>query len=125
MKLLRVLRLVAVAHAVAVGLQPVLAGVYLNGSSTANRIHEPLGNAVALLCLTQLLVATIWWRTGGRLTAVLATAGILAAESVQIGMGYSRQLALHVPLGIAIVAATVALTLWMFGRAPRSTEVVA
>ncbi|TDO49178.1 hypothetical protein EV643_106147 [Kribbella sp. VKM Ac-2527] len=125
MKLLGVLRLVAVTHAIAVGLQPVLAGVYLNGSSTANRIHEPLGNTIALLCITQLLVATIWWRTGGRLTAVLATAGILAAESVQIGMGYSRQLALHVPLGIAIVAATVALTLWMFGRTPRSTEVVA
>ncbi len=125
MKLVGVLRLVAVAHAVAVGLQPVLAGVYLNGSSSANRIHEPVGNVVALLCLTQLLVATIWWRTGGRFTAVLATAGILVAEALQIAMGYSRQLAVHIPLGIAILAATVAFTLWMFGPAPRSTAVAA
>lgn len=112
MKLLLVLRLVAVTHAVVVCLQPVLAGVYLNGTGAAMRIHEPLGLGGTLLCLGQLLLATIYWRTGGRCWPVLLTLAIFLGEGLQVGIGYTRQLALHVPLGIAIVAATVVLAGW-------------
>lgn len=107
-----VLRVVAVTHAVAVCLQPVLAGSYLNGSGTAMRIHEPLGLGSAFLCLGQLLAATIYWRYGGRGWPALLTLAIFLAEGFQIAMGYSRQLALHIPLGIAIVGATAALAVW-------------
>ncbi|MEV8374670.1 hypothetical protein AB0P21_18155 [Kribbella sp. NPDC056861] len=114
MKSLVMLRLLAVLHAVAVCLQPVLAGLYLNGSSAAIRLHEPIGLALAFLALGQLLLATIYWRSGGRASAVLASLLLLTAEAVQIAMGYSRQLALHIPLGIAIVAIACAFAVWTF-----------
>ncbi|QNE18896.1 hypothetical protein F1D05_14495 [Kribbella qitaiheensis] len=124
MKSLAVLRVVALTHAVAVCLQPVLAGSYLNGSGTAVRIHEPIGLSVAFLCLGQLLIATMWWRGGGRGRAVLLTAGILVAEVVQVSMGYTHNLVLHIPLGIALVGSTIAFAVWI-RRTTRSQAVAA
>jgi hypothetical protein len=112
MKSLAVLRLVAATHAIAICLQPVLAGVYLNGSGGALRIHEPIGMAVATIAIVQLLAATIWWRSGGRFAAPLVSLLVLIGESVQIGMGYSRDLTLHIPLGITLVGAVVAFAVW-------------
>jgi hypothetical protein len=112
MKTLAALRLVAATHAVAICLQPILAGVYLNGSGGALRIHEPLGLTVATIAIVQLLAATVWWRSGGRLAAPLVSLLVLIGESVQLGMGYSRDLALHIPLGITLVGAVVAFAFW-------------
>ncbi|WP_410785626.1 hypothetical protein [Kribbella sp. C-35] len=116
MKVLNVLRATAGVHALAICVQPVVAGVYLDGSPSGLRMHEPIGLALAFLGLAQLLLATVWWRTGGRWTAPAASLLILAGEVVQIAMGYSRQLAIHVPLGIALVAATVAFAFWVNKR---------
>lgn len=126
MKSLVVLRVVAVTQAVAVCLQPVLAGVYLNGSGAAMRMHEPIGLGLAFLSLGQLLVATIYWRAGGRGSAVGVTLLLLVAEGFQIAMGYSRQLALHIPLGITIVAIACAFAVWTCraGARVRRTEAV-
>jgi hypothetical protein len=112
MKSLAALRLVAAAHAIAICLQPILAGVYLNGTGGALRIHEPLGLALTSAGLIQLLIATLWWRTGGSLAAPAVSLLIMLGEGVQVGMGYSRQLALHIPLGIALVATAVAFAFW-------------
>ena len=112
MKSLAALRLVAATHAIAICLQPVVAGVYLNGSGGALRIHEPVGMAVATIAIVQLLVATIWWRSGGRLLAPAVTLLITLGEGFQVAMGYTRQLAIHIPLGIALVASAVAFAVW-------------
>jgi hypothetical protein len=107
------LRVVAGVHAVAICLQPLFAGIYLNGSGSAMRMHEPLGLALTLTGLLQLLVATIWWRSGGRAVAPAVSLLILLGEVFQVAMGYSRQLAIHIPLGIALVATTVAFAFWV------------
>ena len=47
----------------------------------------------------------------------------LVWDKKQIGMGYQRNLALHVPLGVAIVVATLSFAGWSWSRAaarPRS-----
>ncbi|MGW6199263.1 hypothetical protein ACWF0M_24155 [Kribbella sp. NPDC055110] len=116
MKVLNVLRATAGVHALAICLQPVFAGVYLDGSPSGLRMHEPIGLALAFLGLAQFLVATVWWRRDGRWTAPAASLLIVAGEVVEIAMGYSRQLAIHVPLGIALVAATVSFALWVNKR---------
>ncbi|WP_350281076.1 hypothetical protein [Kribbella sp. HUAS MG21] len=116
MKALHVLRVLSGLHAVAICLQPVFAGVYLNGSPAGLRMHEPTGHLLAYVGLAQLLAATIWWRKGGRWTAPAVSLLILVGEAVQIGMGIDRQFALHVPLGIALVASTVAFALWIIRR---------
>jgi len=119
MKFLVVLRAVAVAHAIAVCLQPFLAGAYLNGSGAAMRLHEPIGHGAASLVLVQLLIATLYWRSGGRGSAVVVTVLLLAAEGIQIGIGYSRQLALHIPVGVAIVAIACVFAAWTFRPAAK------
>ncbi|MFF0345834.1 hypothetical protein [Kribbella sp. NPDC004875] len=110
---LRALQVVAGVHAVGICLQPVFAGVYLNGSPTGVRMHEPTGLALAFLGLAQLLLATIWWRSGGRWTAPAAGLLIVAGEVLQVVVGYSRQLAIHIPLGIALVAGSLAFAYWI------------
>jgi hypothetical protein len=120
MKSLAALRLVAVTHAIAICLQPVLAGVYLNGSGAALRMHEPIGLGLVMAGLVQLLLAMIYWRAGGRLLAPMVTLLITLGEGLQVGMGYSRQLALHIPLGIALVAGAVAFALWTHRQSART-----
>ncbi|WP_344233186.1 hypothetical protein [Kribbella hippodromi] len=120
MKSLTLLRATAGVHAVAICLQPVFAGVYLNGSPAGMRMHEPTGLALAFLGLFQVVAATIWWRSGGRWTAPAVSLLILAGEVGQIAMGYSRQLAVHVPLGIALVGATVVFAFWINNRARKA-----
>jgi hypothetical protein len=121
MKSLAALRLIAAVHAIAICLQPILAGVYLNGSGSALRIHEPIGLAVTFTGLFQLLIATIYWRSGGRLLAPVTTLLITLGEALQVGMGYSRQLAIHIPLGIALVAGAVGFAVWTSRPAARRT----
>ena len=122
MKPLTALRVVAGVHAVAICLQPILAGVYLNGSGPAMRLHEPIGLALTFTGLIQLLIATIWWRSGGRLFAPAVTLLITLGEALQVAMGYTRQLAIHIPLGIALVAAAVAFAFWT-ARQPTRVQV--
>jgi hypothetical protein len=112
MKSFTALRLVAGLHAVAICLQPILAGVYLNGSGPAMRMHEPIGLGLTFLGLFQLLIATIWWRSGGSPLAPAVTLLITLGEGLQVATGYSRQLAIHIPLGIALVATAVAFAFW-------------
>jgi hypothetical protein len=112
MKSLTALRAVAGLHAVAICLQPAFAGIYLNGSGAAMRMHEPTGLALTFAGLIQLLVATIWWRSGGRLLAPAVTLLITVGEGLQVATGYTRQLAIHIPLGIALVAGAVAFAAW-------------
>jgi hypothetical protein len=112
MNSLAALRLVAAAHAIAICVQPVLAGIYLNGSGAAIRLHEPIGLGLTIAGLVQLLIAMIYWRGGGRLLAPVVTLLITLGEGLQVGMGYGRQLALHIPLGIALVAGAVCFAFW-------------
>ncbi|WP_405061987.1 hypothetical protein OG474_10105 [Kribbella sp. NBC_01505] len=124
MKSLAVLRLVAVLHAAAICLQPIAIGIYLNGSTTGLQIHEPVGIGLAFVGLTQLVVAIVYWRCGGRLLAPLIALAILAAEAVQIAMGFNKQLAIHIPLGVALIGSTVCFAAWTCRRVVR-TEVAA
>jgi hypothetical protein len=75
-------------------------------------MHEPTGLTLVFLGLAQLLVATFWWRSGGRWTAPAVSLLIVAGEVFQVVMGYSRQLAIHIPLGIALVAGSIAFAYW-------------
>ena len=52
MKALTVLRAAAALHAVVIGLQPVFAGIYLDGSPGGMRMHEPTGLAVVFVLTT-------------------------------------------------------------------------
>lgn len=131
MKWLTALRVTAVLHAAAACLQPVFAGSYLSGDSSAIEVHRTNGLGLSGLALLQLLAATVYWRKGGRGWPSLLTVILIAAESIQAGAGFNRQFAVHVPLGVTIVATSVVLAVWTFRpaarrrRTPEAAEVAA
>jgi|SRR5689334_17221615 len=116
MSWLRVLRVVAVVHAVAVCVQPIAIGIYLNGSTTGLKIHEPVGTGLAFVALGQLIVAIVYWRRGGRLLAPGIALLIMSLEIAQIVMGYTKQLTVHVPLGVALIGSAIGFAAWICRR---------
>jgi hypothetical protein len=109
------LRILLTGHLVAVLAQPVLAGRYLTGDVDAITAHGLIGSLLALVAMA-LMVGALAYVVGGRgpLWVLPATALVFLAEGFQIGMGYSRQLELHIPLGVAITVAAVLLATWVW-----------
>ncbi|MQA16233.1 MAG: hypothetical protein GEV09_19420 [Pseudonocardiaceae bacterium] len=118
-----VLRTVSVLLLLAVLAQPVLAGLYLSGEWDALGLHS--GNAVLVESLSffLLLAALAYWLAGrGRGRVALAATLLFIAAVMQSGFGYARQLGLHIPLGVAVVTASVVFTVWVCragARTPR------
>jgi uncharacterized membrane protein HdeD (DUF308 family) len=109
---LLLLRITVIAHALLALSEPVLAGSYLGGTAGAMSVHEPLGMALALVGVVQLIAAVLYRRSRGPRWPLAVAAGVLVADVLQIVAGYGRQLEVHVPLGVGIVAASVLFALW-------------
>lgn len=98
-------RATATVYALAAVAQPFLAGLFLSGSFSALKAHEVTGQAVGGLGILTLICAILLWRVGGgSVAAVRISGGLLVGVVLQIILGYDRLLALHVPLGVAMVA---------------------
>ena len=109
------LRFLLTAHLVAVLAQPVLAGLFLTGDVDAIEVHGLVGSLLALVAMSLMAGALAYVIGGrGRLWVLPATVLVFLAEGFQIGMGYSRELHLHVPLGVAIVVVAVLLAAWVW-----------
>lgn len=113
------LRVAVGALAAEVALQPVFAGQALSGNGIGYAGHAMLGYLVIPLTALVVLVASVLaWRPGGAPAWIPAAgAGLFLAIGIQGIAGNQRLLALHIPLGVAIVV----LTLWLLtatGRKP-------
>jgi hypothetical protein len=109
------LRFLLTGHLVAVLAQPVLAGRYLTGDVDAITVHGLLGSLLSLVAMALVAGALAYVLFGrGRLWVLPVTVLLFLAEGFQIGMGYSRELAVHVPLGVAIVVVAVLLAAWVW-----------
>ena len=99
------LRLVSWLLAASVFAQPLLAGLFLDGHTAWRDWHAANGMLLLpLLGLTQLVLAVLARRTGrspGWLP--LASLALFLAIVAQNLLGMSGQLALHLPLGVALV----------------------
>jgi hypothetical protein len=117
------LRGILAVHLVAVLCQPVLAGLFLSGDVAAIEIHGVIGTVMGLLTLVALGAAVAYVIAGrGRLWVLPVGVVLLLAEGAQIGLGYAHELQLHIPLGVAIVVASVLLAIWAWtpsAAAPR------
>lgn len=67
---------------------------------------------IAVIGLVQLVAAVLFWRRGGGGWPVWVAGGLMLADTAQIGVGYSRLLYLHIPLGVAIVATSLIFAMW-------------
>lgn len=112
------LRAVVTVHLVAVLGQPVWAGLFLTGDVDAMAVHGAVGSALAAWGLLTVGVA-LAYTAGGRgalWVAPLAVAWFLAV-GYQVGAGYARTLALHVPLGVALTVLAVVVAVWAWSPA--------
>ncbi|MFI5690292.1 hypothetical protein ACIA58_00510 [Kribbella sp. NPDC051586] len=118
---LQVLRIVLVAHAALIIAQPIAAGYFLAGNVDAmTDIHATIGGSVWMVAFLQTIVAACYTIAGrGRVWPVVASAGLLVAEFVQLTFGYLQNFAVHIPLGTAIVTAVVWMTVWSFRSTAR------
>lgn len=116
-----VLRAVVSIHLVAIFGQPVFAGVFLSGDYDGLRWHETGANVTTSVGYVQLIVAVVVWVRLRRSWPFLATAALVAAETVQYYAGMEGALWLHLPLGvITIVAlAVVFIAAWRLPLQPK------
>lgn len=115
-------RVVAVVHAAMTAVQAIAAGALLQASTTGLVVHQAVGGTLLLVATAQVPAAVLAWRPG-RLPAwpIALSAGLLVAEAAQVALGATGVLAVHVPLGVAVVGTAVGLAAWTL-RARRSTD---
>ena len=109
------LRAVLTVHLLLVLAQPVLAGLFLTGDVDAIGVHAGVAIGIAAFELV-VIVAAACYVFGGRGTVrVLPVAVLLpVAAGFQIHAGFTRELALHIPLGVAIVTTAVLFAVWVW-----------
>jgi hypothetical protein len=95
-----VLRLLAAA----VFAQAILAGLFLDGGDAWRVWHAVNGMLVLpLLALIQVVLAVLVWRRGrGPGWLPITSMGLLLVLLIQNALGMTSQVAVHVPLGLAI-----------------------
>ncbi|GAB1510443.1 hypothetical protein [Actinophytocola sp. KF-1] len=118
-----VLRSFAVLHSLCAVGQPVLAGIYLGGDVDAIAVHEINASVVSGLGIAQLVAAIVYvWAGTGRAWPLWASLGLVLAEQVQAGLGYEGIVAIHVPLGVTVIALQLLLTVWVFRASARRSR---
>ncbi len=110
------LRAVITVHLISALAQPVLAGRFLSGDIDAIDLHG--NNGIIVLTVTELvmiLAAFVYVVFGhGRVWILVAAVLLFPITTVQGGFGFSRTLQIHIPLGVAIVTASVLLAMWVW-----------
>ena len=115
--LLRAALTLTAASAVA---QPLLIGGYLDGNFDLVAWHSTNATAVIVTVMLSGLAAIAYvWPGGGRPWPLVALVLLWFAAGFQTGVGHERVLSIHVPLGVLIVGAAVALAVWSWTPAAR------
>jgi hypothetical protein len=103
------------AHLLAVLCQPVLAGMFLTGDVDAIGVHGAIASVVGLITLVTTVLAVGYVVGGhGRVWILPVLVALFVVEVVQIVVGYSRFLQVHVPLGVTVVVLSVLLAAWVW-----------
>jgi hypothetical protein len=113
------LRIVVTVQAVLAFDQAVFAGQFISGDYGALNSHETGAAATNAVLLVETVAAVLLWRPGrGPWWPTAAAFGLFLASGAQIGMGYARVLAVHIPLGVAIIALDVLMLVWVWRYRP-------
>jgi hypothetical protein len=106
------LRIVATLMTILLWTQPLLIGLFLGGDYDKLAAHLTVGGILVALTMAQFLASVPAWRPGGLPGWVVAVcAAMTAGGVVQIAAGFQRNLGLHVPLGVALAAAGLAVAI--------------
>jgi hypothetical protein len=104
------LRVTVTIEAILAIAQPIFIGAFLQGNYSALTWHKTNATLVGAAAFAMTVAAVLHWRPGrGPGWMALACVAVAAAIVVQIVFGYSRTLAIHIPLGVLVVTASALL----------------
>lgn len=100
----------------AILVQAALAGSFLGGEREALGWHERNAAVIGFGALGQLVLATLAALAGHARWPVIVSTVIFLAIGNQITLGYDRDLAVHVPLGVAVFGTQTAMAVSLVRR---------
>jgi hypothetical protein len=113
----QLLRVVTALTTLSAFTQAVLAGGVVAGRIEMLPLHSNNGLLLTAGTLALLVALVLAWRPGGGPAWVLLVGlAMTSATVVQLGLGFSRSLAVHVPLGTTVIIAQVMLLVWVWRR---------
>ena len=113
--LLQSLRGVCAIHIAAVFAQAVYAGQFLSGETGPVRLHEVGAWIILMAAAAQLILTIIRGRFEVQaLPLTLSSVAVLLCEGLQVGTGYGRFLAVHIPLAVLIFGGLVWQAIQLF-----------
>ncbi len=113
----------AVIMAVLACVQPIFAGMSLDGNELGLYLHGYTAWAIWLVVLILLVLSILWWRPGkGPGWAPILTGVIFIAAAFQPFAAVWGLFALHLPLGVAIVVGSLTLAGLLLRRSSKTTR---
>ena len=105
-------RVTSTVSAVLLANQAVFAGQFLAGTYPALHTHRENATLAGISVIVSMLATVAAWRPGRRpWWPIAANAALFGLIAVQIIMGFARILAVHIPLGVTIIGAGIALAI--------------
>ena len=97
--------------------QAVFAGQFLSGSYDSLHVHRENATFAGISVLITTVAAVLQrWPGRGPWWPILACLGLFGLIGLQIVLGFSRAISLHIPLGVAIILLATALAVWAWRR---------
>lgn len=97
--------------------QAVFAGQFLSGIYPALEVHRENATYAGLTVIVAAVAAVLLFRPGrGPWWPIAAYVSLFGLIGLQIFLGFSRALAPHVPLGVAMILTAAALAVWGWVR---------
>lgn len=108
-----VLRIASLVAVIMLFDQAIFAGQFLSGVYPMLQLHRDNATyaGVAVLITTAAAVLARW-PGRGPWWPILAWLGLFGLIALQIALGFTGELAIHIPLGTAIILIAAALTVW-------------
>ncbi|HYZ84150.1 MAG TPA: hypothetical protein VE621_07090 [Bryobacteraceae bacterium] len=113
MTLLKTLQLILIGTVAAMLAQAAFAGRLLIGDSESRLLHSVTAKVLVWLAISQLVVvAALWRRSAAPRWLLAASVFLLLSEVLEYSAGELHNVALHVPLGVALFGAAIRQLLW-------------
>jgi hypothetical protein len=110
-------------HFLTLFVQSVFAGLLIGGHPEGLRLHNFTARVLVPLAAFQAGFAfTVRAKGGCPAWVAAASIGILLAEIAEFAAGHSHNVALHVPLGVAIFGGVVRQFLWAVAQSSTAHE---
>jgi hypothetical protein len=111
------MRIMTLVTAIMLFDQAIFAGQFLSGVYPMLRVHSENANYASLVVLLLIVAAVLLrWPGQGPWWPILASTGLLVLVAGQMVLGYSRVLAIHIPLGVSIIVLAIGLAVWAWRR---------